>query len=407
MPFAFRKLIKYSCHYPQYHKVTGLNKFFDDYQRNACKPNQSMLQKKISKHHAMVKESMEEFRTQMNREIDRFLESLQRYAEYLSGHTRVRQEVSKLTGIRLSPFELQSIENPEELEESLRFILNNSLYDDNLNMINLEELLKQDEEKVFALVDKMVYMTEYCQRNIAEAVSQLKFADHTLKTEKASFNENVARIWKSKPDPLNTANFNDEKIRLAKLISNETELIRDQAQKAESISEFPSTEMGYRFSKYRHEMLTSKNEGSAVVSSISALKPQYALAWPNLNLEPQKSKEWSLKINDCRNFASANTMGVGVAKLSDMKLANYEAEPTNALIVTSQGYTLLNGRREKTDFIFGKGDVLHFKYDPYYALLEIKKQNGRKLTLKAFPEDTEPLYACVRLTYASDEVQFV
>ena len=366
-----------------------------------------MLQKKINKHYGMVKESMEEFRIRLNREIDRFMDSLQRYAEHLSGHTRVRQEVSKLTGIRLSPFELQSIENPEELEESVAFILNNSLYDDNLNMINLEDLLKQDEDKVLALVDKMVYMTEYCQRNIAEAVNQLKFADQTLKAEKASFNENVERIWKSKPDPLNTVGFNDEKVRLAKLISNETDLIRNPAQKAESISEFPSPEVSYRFSKYKHEMLTSKNEGSIVVSSISALKPQYALAWPNLNLEPQKSKEWSLKVNDCRNFASANTMGVGVAKLGDMKLANYEAEPTNALMVTSQGYTLLNGKREKTDFVFGKGDVLHFKYDPYYALLEIKKQNGRKLTLKAFPEDGEPLYACVRLTYASDEVQFV
>ena len=75
-----------------------------------------MLQKKINKHYGMVKESMEEFRIRLNREIDRFMDSLQRYAEHLSGHTRVRQEVSKLTGIRLSPFELQSIENPEELE---------------------------------------------------------------------------------------------------------------------------------------------------------------------------------------------------------------------------------------------------------------------------------------------------
>lgn len=100
-------------------------------------------------------------------------------------------------------------------------------------------------------------------------------------------------------------------------------------------------------------------------------------------------------------------MALGVGKMSDLKLANFEDDPTNTLLVTSQGYTLLNGVKEKTDFIYGKGDVLHFKYDPFYAILEIKKQNGRKLTLKALANNSEPLYICARLTYASDEVELV
>lgn len=39
----------------QYHKVVGLNKFIDDYQRNAKSPNEKMLVNKISKHYGMIK----------------------------------------------------------------------------------------------------------------------------------------------------------------------------------------------------------------------------------------------------------------------------------------------------------------------------------------------------------------
>ena len=87
-------------------------------------------------------------------------------------------------------------------------------------------------------------------------------------------------------------------------------------------------------------MLTLKDEGTTVVSNITALKPQFALVWPNLNCQPQRTQEWSIKINNCRNFASANTMGLGIGKLSDLKLANYEDDPTNVLVVTSQGYVI-------------------------------------------------------------------
>lgn len=81
-------------------------------------------------------------------------------------------------------------------------------------------------------------------------------------------------------------------------------------------------------------------------------------------------------------------MGLGIGKLSDLKLANFEDDPTNVLVVTSQGYVINKDEREKTDFIYGKGDVLHFKYDPFYGILEVKKQNGRKLTLKALQNNT-------------------
>lgn len=49
------------------------------------------------------------------------------------------------------------------------------------------------------------------------------------------------------------------------------------------------------------------------------------------------------------------------------------------------------------------------KYDPYYKQLILYKDNGQKLTIKINSNNQEQdqnkgskLYACVRLTYASD-----
>jgi hypothetical protein len=62
-------------------------------------------------------------------------------------------------------------------------------------------------------------------------------------------------------------------------------------------------------------------------------------------------------------------MAVGIAKLSDMKLADFKGKPTNCLIVSSQGYVSLNNSSEKSNFIYREGDTLHFKHDPFYGTL--------------------------------------
>ena len=51
--------------------------------------------------------------------------------------------------------------------------------------------------------------------------------------------------------------------------------------------------------------------------------------------------------------------------------------------------------------------MLEFKYDPYYEILEIKKPNGRKLTLKSLGTGDDPVYICARFTYASDQVELL
>lgn len=62
-------------------------------------------------------------------------------------------------------------------------------------------------------------------------------------------------------------------------------------------------------------------------------------------------------------------MAVGISRLSDMKLADYQGYPTNCLMVSSQGYVTLNGKSEKTAFTFREGDTIYFKYDPFYGIL--------------------------------------
>lgn len=51
-------------------------------------------------------------------------------------------------------------------------------------------------------------------------------------------------------------------------------------------------------------------------------------------------------------------------------------------MITSEGFVIKNGREERCDFTFTEGDVLNLKYDPYYKLLTIKKENGRKISMK-------------------------
>ena len=64
------------------------------------------------------------------------------------------------------------------------FILNNSLFDSSKNMIRVADILRQDENRVYALLDKMVNMTEHCQSYIKETFKSLNFSEDTLRKEK-------------------------------------------------------------------------------------------------------------------------------------------------------------------------------------------------------------------------------
>lgn len=48
-------------------------------------------------------------------------------------------------------------------------------------MINVSNILKQNQERVSAMLDKMVYMTEFCEATINKAFDTFDFASITLK----------------------------------------------------------------------------------------------------------------------------------------------------------------------------------------------------------------------------------
>ena len=80
----------------------------------------------------------------------------------MCGQAERRQCVSEQIQVELEPENISKIRNRNDLERSLRFILNNSIFDQNLNLVNSSDILKQNEDRVCALLDKMVYMTDFC-----------------------------------------------------------------------------------------------------------------------------------------------------------------------------------------------------------------------------------------------------
>ena len=58
-------------------------------------------------------------------------------------------------------------------------------------MVRLADILKQDQERVQALLDKMVNMTDHCKLYISEVMEELKFSDETVKKEKIVFKQQL------------------------------------------------------------------------------------------------------------------------------------------------------------------------------------------------------------------------
>lgn len=75
--------------------------------------------------------------------------------------------------------------------------------------------------------------------------------------------------------------------------------------------------------KNKHEMIEIKDKFKVGVSNVTALKPQFALLTPHLTNNPHQVREWTLKINNCRNFASENTMGIGLGTLNDIRDSHF------------------------------------------------------------------------------------
>ena len=85
-----------------------------------------------------------------------------------------------------------------------------------------------------------------------------------------------------------------------------------------------SEEVPLEFSqKNKHSMIEVRQKCQVGASNITALKPQYALLTPHLTTAPSQPRQWSIKVNCCRNFASENTMAVGLATLRELSSCKF------------------------------------------------------------------------------------
>ena len=183
--------------------MTSLDKFIDDYTRNVRQTNAQKSVQKIHKHHRAVRKLIGNLRESVNRSFDEFEASIDEYANELVHATSSRHNLSRQLNIPFEPSLIRESRNREELEDFLKFVLNNSLFDSNRNMVNVAGILKQDEERVYALLDKMVNMTEECQEQIKEVMKTLDFSEQTVVQEKAGLKQRIQEM-KTRKDQFNS-----------------------------------------------------------------------------------------------------------------------------------------------------------------------------------------------------------
>lgn len=91
----------------------------------------------------------------------------------------------------------------------------------------------------------------------------------------------------SDADPISLSHFIKEKTALTKLIDESSDLIFEESQKAYNLGlfdEIPTALPSFLFGKHRHHSIKLDTGGLHAFSTVNAFKPQFALAWPNLNI---------------------------------------------------------------------------------------------------------------------------
>ena len=153
----------------------------------------------------------------------------------------------------------------------------------------------------------MVNMTEHCQEYIKDVMKSLRFSDDTIKNEKVIYKKQLAKM-NIDQDQFDQKEFK-EKETLNQTIAQTMELRkpfwRDTLVPLEQPQAVVPKDFKFTFSmKNKHQMIEVKDKFSIGISNITAIKPQYALLTPHLNALPTQAQQWTLKVNNCRNFAS-------------------------------------------------------------------------------------------------------
>ena len=128
-----------------------------------------------------MKDLIGKLREDINQKLNNFEASIDEYAVELNAKTNMRSYISQALGIPLEPSRVKESKSSHQFKEVLKFILNNSLFDSNKNMVRIADILRQDEERIFALLDKMVNMTEHCQAYIKDTLKSFNFSEETVR----------------------------------------------------------------------------------------------------------------------------------------------------------------------------------------------------------------------------------
>lgn len=164
--------------------------------------------------------------------------------------------------------------------------------------------------------------------------------------------------------------FMSKKKSLEKIIPEKGSLIFEKSQLETSLN-LPSNfyHSDPIFSVHRHPNLEVERGGKILRSTISTKKPQFALALPDLSIEPLTTKEWCFHIKKCRDLSTQNTIGLGIAELKETEFKKFEGNIQNSIFVTSAGFLHIGGKIQKSSLTFREGDTVYFIYDPHYNSL--------------------------------------
>jgi hypothetical protein len=76
---------------------------------------------------------------------------------------------------------MKELINLSDLKKTVKFVLDNSEFDEDNNMMDMSQLLVCNNSRVLALTSKLEYMTLNCQRAIDQAIGRLDFAEETIR----------------------------------------------------------------------------------------------------------------------------------------------------------------------------------------------------------------------------------
>ena len=102
-----------------------------------------------------------------------------------------------MVGLEATPERMAETINLDELRKSIRFILNNSQFDDEVNLAKIASPLQANNEKILFMLSKLEYTSFECLRRVETELEKMRELADTLHTQK----RNTPRVIKGDHTP--------------------------------------------------------------------------------------------------------------------------------------------------------------------------------------------------------------